>query len=89
MPLATFGDYEVAGCVVDCGYVDAGAPMEDAHFFGVYVRLPPDPDYDNHRFASHIADFDDLDDAIEYAQFKHNQEPACTHAKPETSGSST
>lgn len=72
MPLATHGDYEVDGCREYCGYTEGGQTEEDAQFYGVYFRQPPDPDFDGIRFAIHIADFDDLDDAVEYAEFKQN-----------------
>lgn len=74
MTLATQGNYEVEGCKEYCGYIEGGQSEENAQFFGVYFRQPPDPKFDGHRFAIHIADFDDLDDAVEYAEFKHNQD---------------
>ena len=69
MILVINGDYEVRGLREEAGYIEGGFNKNDAHFFGVYDRLPPNPD-DGHRIANHIADFNEYEDAVEYVNFK-------------------
>lgn len=70
MPLVTYGDYEVEACR-GRDVVTAGVDISEAQFYGVYFRTPPDPNFENHRFAEHIADFNKLSEAAEYAEFKN------------------
>lgn len=67
--IAEFGDFEVAGVVFEGDWLATGTPESDADAFGVYQRLPPEGD-DGHRYAKHIADFDVLEVAMEYAAWR-------------------